>query len=142
MYNREYANMRGYRQIRKSLLRAGAPEVVATLPCRVAHIGTQSYGKLPSDAIGDQIFMEYKHFIPYLAKYLPPGALALNQFSAFLRDTTRPNKYFDLADFLMLTLPGPRIDYYKSSDFYEIHRAVTAYANQVVEALGFFPLRM
>jgi len=36
-------------------------------PCRVAHIGNQSYGKLPKEAISDQIIMEYQYFYPFLA---------------------------------------------------------------------------
>ena len=43
---------------------------------------------------------------------------------------------------MMMTLPSPRIDYYKSSNYYDIQKGVTGYANEIIEALGFFPVRM
>ena len=43
---------------------------------------------------------------------------------------------------MVMTLPKPRLDYYKSSDFLDIQRGVTHYANEVIEALGFYPFRM
>jgi len=44
---------------------------IVEVPCRVAHIGNQSYGKLPKDAISDQIIMEYAPFFQLLSHYLP-----------------------------------------------------------------------
>ena len=40
---------------------------------------------------------------------------------------------------MLMTLPEPRIDYYKSSDFFKIQKDVTAYANEIIDALGFYP---
>jgi len=86
--------------------------------------------------------MEYKHFLPFVAKYVPDGVLRRSaNFNTFLRRESA-TRLFELADFMMLTLPKPRIDFYKSSDFLDIQRAVTGHVNQVVEALGFFPFRM
>lgn len=48
----------------------------------------------------------------------------------------------ELADFLMMTLPAPRVNYYESSNYFDIQRGVTSYANEVIDALGFFPVRM
>jgi len=42
----------------------------------------------------------------------------------------------------MMTLPSPRVAYYESSDYFTIQSGVTGYANQVIEDLGFFPVRM
>ena len=42
----------------------------------------------------------------------------------------------------MMTLPSPRVNYYQSSNYYEIQRRVTDYANEVIESLGFFPVGM
>jgi hypothetical protein len=44
---------------------------IVTVPCRVAHIGNQSYGKLPKEAIADQIIMEYGPFFTHLSNFLP-----------------------------------------------------------------------
>ena len=41
-----------------------------------------------------------------------------------------------------MTLPQPRIDFYKSSNFYDTQRMVTGYTNKIIESLGFFPVRM
>ena len=43
---------------------------------------------------------------------------------------------------MMMTLPNPRVNYYQSSNFYEIQRRVTDYANNVIQDLGFFPVGM
>jgi len=42
----------------------------------------------------------------------------------------------------MMTLPEPRVDYYQSSNYFDIQRGVTNYANEIIDALGFFPVRM
>ena len=41
-----------------------------------------------------------------------------------------------------MTLPSPRVDFYQSSDYFTIQSQVTGYANEIVEALGFFPVGM
>jgi hypothetical protein len=47
-----------------------------------------------------------------------------------------------MSDYIMMTLPSPRVDFYQSSDYYKIQREVTGYANTIIEALGFFPVGM
>ena len=47
-----------------------------------------------------------------------------------------------MADYMMMTLPSPRVDFYQSSDYFTIQSQVTGYANEIVEALGFFPVGM
>lgn len=87
--------------------------------------------------------MEYKHFLPLLANNLPPGSY-LDQspsFKSFLINQG-PEKIYELSDFLMMTLPSPRINYYKSSDYFKIQRGITGHSNQIIEDLGFFPVRM
>jgi hypothetical protein len=42
----------------------------------------------------------------------------------------------------MMTLPSPRIQFYESSNYFDIQRGVTGYANDIIDALGFFPVRM
>lgn len=46
----------------------------------------------------------------------------------------------EFADMLVMTLPDPRVLFYESSDYDEIQRDVTFYANKVSDALGFFPI--
>ena len=41
-----------------------------------------------------------------------------------------------------MSLPAPRADYYSSSNYFEIQRGVTGYANNIIDSLGFFPVRM
>ena len=119
MFNKRIAEPIGMRRIDKNNIRRGSQEVSATIPCRVAHIGNESYGKMPNDAIGEQLFMEYEHFLPHLATYMPQGLLSENQiFRQFV--SNNPSNLFHIADFLMVTLPSPRVEFYKSSDFYEI----------------------
>lgn len=48
-------------KISRDTVKKGVSSIVE-IPCRVAHIGNQSYGKLPKETIPDQIFMEYAPF--------------------------------------------------------------------------------
>ena len=44
------------------------------------------------------------------------------------------------AALLMMTLPSPRIDYYTSADFARTKKGVLDYSNQIIEALGLYPV--
>lgn len=57
-------------KISREIVTKGVSSIV-TIPCKVAHIGNQSYGKLPKDAISDQIIMEYAPFFQLLSHFLP-----------------------------------------------------------------------
>lgn len=85
--------------------------------------------------------MEYKHFLPLIARYLPDPLASNNEFKQFLL-TNGTSTIFELSDFLMMTLPEPRVSYYQSTDYYAIQKGVTGYANEVIDALGFYPVRM
>lgn len=120
--------------------RGDAPSSIR-LPCRVAHVGDQSYGKIQKDQAVDQIYMEYKTIYKYIKDYLPPPLNSNRDFVNFLGKHGEQQAY-QLADFLMMTLPQPRVKYYQSSNYFDIQRGVTSYANEVIDALGFFPVRM
>ena len=87
------------------------------LPCRVAHVGDQSYGKIQKDQAVDQIYMEYKTIYKYIKSYLPQPLHGRTDFEDFL-DKQGEQQAYQLADFLMMTLPQPRVKYYQSSDLY------------------------
>ena len=103
-----------------------------SIPCRIAHLGNQSYGKFPKFIVEDQILMEYKHMMPLVVNNLPPGSYlaAYPDFKQFYLD--HPEKINELSDFLMMTLPSPRISYYKSSDYFKIQRGITGHSNQII----------
>lgn len=46
------------------------------------------------------------------------------------------------SDYMIWTLPSPREDYYKSSDYLQIQRIVTEEANSLVDGLGFYPFQI
>ena len=73
--------------------------------------------------------MEYKHLIPLLVNNLPPGSYLATAptFKSFY--LAHPEKIYELSDFLMMTLPSPRIEYYKSSDYFKIQRGITGHSN-------------
>ena len=85
--------------------------------------------------------MEYGTFAPFLARYLPNNLNQNQDFVNFLSVNGNSSLY-ELSDFLMMTLPSPRIQFYQSSNYFDIQRGVTGYANDIIEALGFFPIRM
>jgi hypothetical protein len=85
--------------------------------------------------------MEYGPFYKHLSRYLPSALNNNEHFKKYLMNHGS-EKIYELADFMMMTLPSPRINYYSSSNYYEIQRGVTGYANDIIESLGFFPVRM
>lgn len=85
--------------------------------------------------------MEYGEFGPFLARYLPNNLNSNQDFVNFVANKGNTTLY-QLSDFLMMTLPSPRINFYQSSNYFDIQRGVTGYANDIIESLGFFPVRM
>lgn len=53
IFNKDVAGPRGLVELERSDVRPTSGDVVAEIPCRLAHIGNQSYGKLPEAAVGD-----------------------------------------------------------------------------------------
>ena len=75
------------------------------------------------------IMMEYQHFYTLLSRYLPPSALSQNEaFESYLLDNGERLAY-EYADFMLMTLPNPRVLYYQYDDFNKIQRGITGYAN-------------
>ena len=87
--------------------------------------------------------MEYQYWTTYLAQYLPiSGELSDNTDFVSYLTTQGESIGWQLTDFMMMTLPSPRVSYYESQDYFTIQKGVTGYSNQIIEDLGFFPLRM
>lgn len=88
--------------------------------------------------------MEYKHFYNQLANYIPEAASSLLENERFIEyiKTYGDKKIYEFADFMMMTMPAPRTDHYSNSNFFKIQKAVTSYANEIIDQLGFFPLRI
>ena len=88
--------------------------------------------------------MEQSHFYKSLLRYMPLFTAELLDNPAFISyiEEQGSSKIFELSDFIMLTLPTPRTDYYKSSNFFDTQRDVTGYTNKLIDSLGFFPVRM
>lgn len=138
-YNDVVAVPNNVTQISRKVVERGGGTI--EMPCKVTHIGNDSYGKMPKNAKNDQIIMEFKHLYPLLSRYLPTRLNSNEDFKQFLLEQGA-DKIYELSDFMMMTLPSPRIDYYKSSNYFDIQKGVTGYANEIIEALGFFPVRM
>lgn len=88
--------------------------------------------------------MEYKHFYKQLENYIPTAAHFLEE-NPYFKEFFRNNAYelvYEFSDFLMMTLPQPRIEKYSKTNFYEIQKDVTGYANDIIDSLGFFPVSM
>jgi ABC-type antimicrobial peptide transport system permease subunit len=114
------------------------------MACRVAIIGTQSYGKVSKDTYEEVIIMEYEFFYKNLVRYMPNAGKKLLEEEDFMEymEQKSNQKAYQLSDFIMMTLPYPRMDYYKSSNFFDTQRMVTGYANNIIDSLGFFPVKM
>ena len=85
--------------------------------------------------------MEYAPFFQLLSHYLPQPLADNSKFQTYLF-AKGDKKIYQLSDFMMMTLQSPRINYYQSSNYWDIQRGVTGYANEIIESLGFFPVRM
>lgn len=124
-YNNDVAIPKNLPQISRSVVTQGSDNQRVELPCKVTYIGDQSYGKFPKEAVSEQIIMEYKTFLPLLSRFLPSGALNDNQrFKEYLI-TYNDTKIYELADFMMMTLPSPRVSFYSSNNYWDIQRGVT-----------------
>jgi hypothetical protein len=63
--------------------------------------------------------MEYGEFAPFLARYLPNNLNSNQDFVNFVAKKGNETLY-QLSDFLMMTLPSPRINFYQSSNYFDI----------------------
>jgi hypothetical protein len=54
-----------------------------------------------------------------VANYLPDALDKETDFKNFLQNKGQ-NLAYELSDFLMMTLPEPRVDYYQSSNYFDI----------------------
>ena len=140
-YNRDVAIPGRKAKIPQTIVTSGDVSQRVEFPCRVAIIGNSTYGKFPIGELEDQILMEFKHFLPLLARYLPKALNDEADFKTYLL-SQGGKKIYELSDFLMMTLPYPRVRYYQSSNYFDIQKGVTGYANEIIESLGFFPVRM
>lgn len=59
--------------------------------------------------------MEYEHFLTHIEQYLPNEFKKFPQFLKYIKSNPDLKQY---ADFMIMTLPTPRIDFYKSSDYF------------------------
>ena len=64
--------------------------------------------------------MEYKHFLPHLASYLPVTELSNNTDFKFYLFSNGSKILYEISDFMMMTLPSPRAKYYQSSNYDDI----------------------
>lgn len=83
--------------------------------------------------------MEYESFYDWISPYVEPQDTnpSMVAFRSFLLgEYARP---YDLADYVIMLFPDPRIDYYKESDYDDVQKNVVSYVNLLVNDLGFFP---
>lgn len=109
-------------QIDITKLRADYSALQVEMPCTVAFIGDGSYGKFPRESAPNQVIMEYGPSMRHLANYLPPTLHAKTEFRNWMLESGAPqsdpkkelqtNKLYSMSDFVMVTLPDPRVKYY------------------------------
>lgn len=88
-----------------------------------------TYNKWELSHYRDTVMMEYKHFYKLVARYLPPSHLQTNiNFKAWLVKNSETIIY-KLADYIEIGLPEPRIEYYKSNDYFVVQKNVLGYTN-------------
>lgn len=140
------------KKINIAQLRSDYGGLTIEMPCKVAFVGENSYGKFPRANAPEQVIMEYGSMLRHMANYLPKTLNNNEDFKQYLKDSgvvqadpkkeLTTNKFYSMADYIMVTLPDPRVKYYQSSNFYEIQARVTSHASEIIESLGFFPVGM
>ena len=104
-------------------------------PCEIVDIYTNIQGKAPNSIKNELVMMEYDQLYNSIVKYI---GLTTDyaDFEAYLSSA----RVDDTVDVLVMALPEPRLDFYHSSDYDVIQKSVLDYSNEVVNALGFFPV--
>lgn len=75
-----------------------------------------TYGKYTNYDTSNTIFMEYNNFLPFILPYL--SVTNNTQFNNYI--INNPDLLYQLADYLMYTLPNPRYSYYASEVFQDV----------------------
>ena len=81
----------------------------------------KTYGKFGHDNLKEEIIMEYNKFFPYINSYIPEK---MRENSDFMDYLSRPNILEDFAEMFVMTLPGDRISYYKTSNVEKLRHDV------------------
>ena len=72
---------------------------------------------------------------------MPRGDLSENDdFKQFLKNNGQ--LLYTYSDYVLWTLPNPRVLYYQFTDYFTIQRGITKIANDLVNDLGFYPVKM
>ena len=74
--------------------------------------------------------MELEYYVDVIAKYLPAGNQLTTQ-TEFMTYITNNGPFIvnQISDFMMMTLPSPRVSYYENNDYFKIQSKVTGYAD-------------
>lgn len=97
----------------------------------------QAYGKFGQKDLNTEIIMEYNQFFPFMTNYLPDELGDNADFVAYL---SQPKILEEFAEMFMMTLPGDRLDFYKTSDVAKMRKNIYAYTNEIAAALGEYPV--
>lgn len=97
----------------------------------------EAYGKFHDSHMSEYVIFENINFVETVKDYLPSN-YDNPDFKNWL--TLNPDVIYHGVDLFLMTVPNPRYEYYQSSDTETIERNLVSYTNEVVEALGFFPI--
>ncbi len=79
--------------------------------------------------------MEYDYFIQLIANYLPMDKYFNEDFEDWMRNSGHVN-LDHYADYIAMTMPAPRIDWYTYSNIDDIAWRVRRYINGFLETAG------
>ena len=105
--------------------------------CTVTGFIKDSYGKYGKDDVDDYIVMEYNQFFPWCKDYMI-AELRFN--SDFIEYISQPNILDNYAQMFMMTLPGDRLSFYRTSNVAKMRSDIFSYTNEIAAALGDYPV--
>lgn len=95
-------------------------------------------GKFGSSKTESHLIMEFEYFLPLIADRLPLSLRSNRDFRLWLKYEVNLTEY---TDYLVMTLPSPRLNWYANNDYDTTQRKITKYVDDIVNATGFYPVK-
>lgn len=95
-------------------------------------------GKFGSSKNENHLIMEFEYFLPLIADRLPVTLRGNKDFRLWLKYEANLTEY---TDYIVMTMPSPRLNWYANKDYDTTQRKITRYVNGFINATGFYPIK-
>eukprot|EP00743_Colponemidia_sp_Colp-15_P004098 GILK01004422.1.p1 GENE.GILK01004422.1~~GILK01004422.1.p1 ORF type:complete len:1015 (+),score=201.79 GILK01004422.1:200-3244(+) len=109
---------------------------VVAMPVTVNIIYGSAAGKF-KDGYNKVVMMEQNAFANYFSQWLHPNLVTVGMTPA-----VQSTSVVDYSTEVLMNFPPNRVNYYLSTNYDDLQRTVTSFANEVVELLGFYSVSL